>query len=100
MCKKYYHITNQGVDGMKIKDVEKIRLAELGILVAGGLVSIIPTGLNVTDVANLGGIYQSQLFQQMYANMFDMSYSITLPTANISNNATEIFEKITGKSPA
>ena len=56
MCKKYYNITNQGVDGMKIKDVEKIRLAELGILVAGGLVSIIPTGLNVSDVANLGGI--------------------------------------------
>ena len=24
MCKKYYNITNQGVDGMKIKNVEKI----------------------------------------------------------------------------
>lgn len=81
MCKKYYNITNQGVDGMKIKDVEKIRLAELGILVAGGLVSIIPTGLNVSDVANLGGIYQSEMFQQMYANMFE--FRNALPSKDV-----------------
>jgi hypothetical protein len=81
MCKKYYNITNQGVDGMKIKDVEKIRLAELGILVAGGLVSIIPTGLNVSDVANLGGVYQSEMFQQMYANMFE--FRNALPSKDV-----------------
>lgn len=66
---------------MKIKDVDKIRLAELGILVAGGLVSIIPTGLNVSDVANLGGIYQSEMFQQMYANMFE--FRNALPSKDV-----------------
>lgn len=71
MCKKYYNITNQGVDSMRIKDLEKIRLAELGVLVAGGLVATIPTGLNVSDVANLGSIYQSGMLQQMYDSIFE-----------------------------
>ena len=66
MCKKYYNITNQGVDGMKAKDVEKIRLAELGIVVAGGIVSLIPTGISPSDIASLGGIYQTELLQQAY----------------------------------
>ena len=84
MCKKYYNITNQGVDGMKIKDLEKIRLAELGILVAGGLISTIPSGLNPTDVqqiASLGGVYQTELVQQAYMNLF--AFRNSLPSSEI-----------------
>lgn len=84
MCKKYYNITNQGVDGMKIKDLEKIRLAELGILVAGGLISTIPSGINPTDVqqiASLGGVYQTELVQQAYMNL--SAFRNSLPSSEI-----------------
>ena len=37
MRQKYYSITNQGIDVMKIKDLEKIRLAELIFLIGGVL---------------------------------------------------------------
>lgn len=58
---------------MKIKELEKIRMAELGLLVTGGMLATLPKGITIQDLnSGLSFIEQSGLLQNTYEHLFEI----------------------------